>query len=160
MFGFYARCVGAARVVCLEPQGAGSSAGMTETFRRRDARLGVSKVRLEPTSFQAFDSQGETFDIILLHNSINHLDEEACIALRYDPAARARYAAIFKKITLLSGRGATAIVTDCSRHNFFNMLNARNPMLPRIEWHKHQSPRYWPGLLSQPGFGHSRSRWK
>src|SRR2546425_4162302 len=54
MFGFYARCVGAARVVCLEPQRAGSSTDMIETFRRMDARLGVqhlvdqSAVDVEP----------------------------------------------------------------------------------------------------------------
>jgi 2-polyprenyl-3-methyl-5-hydroxy-6-metoxy-1,4-benzoquinol methylase len=88
--GFYARCAGAKQVVCLEPEEAGSSAGMTETFRRMQARLGLSEVRFESKTFQAFDPRGETFDVILLHNSLNHLDEEACIALQRDPAARAR----------------------------------------------------------------------
>ena len=157
---FYARCAGAEGVVCLEPEKAGSNAGMRDSFRAMEARLGLSGVRLESTTFQDFQSRGETFDVIVLHDSINHLDEQACIALRRNAAARARYEAIFNKLALLSRRGAAAIVTDCSRHNFFNLLAVRNPIVPNIDWHKHQSPRVWAGLLSEAGFGRPRIRWR
>lgn len=96
--------------------------------------------------------------MILLHDSINHLDEDACVALRRDAAARARYASLCAKMARLARPGATLIVTDCSRHNVFNMLGLTNPILPRIEWHKHQTPRVWAAILSEAGFGRPRIR--
>jgi SAM-dependent methyltransferase len=156
--GFYARCAGAEPVVCLEPELAGSYAGMQAAFRRMEARHRLSGIRLETTTFQAYDPRGERFDVILLHDSINHLDEEACIALRRDAAARARYASLCAKVARVARPGATLILTDCSRRNVFNMLALTNPLMPRIEWHKHQTPKVWSALLSEAGFGRPRIR--
>jgi hypothetical protein len=156
---FYAGCAGATRVVCLEPEAAGSSTGVARKFRRISERLGLRQVRLEPTLFQSFEPDGETYDVIVLHNSVNHLDEEACIALQHDPAARARYRVIFEKMGRLANGGAHLLLADCSRYNFFSVLRVKHPFTPEIEWHKHQSPRLWAALLSEAGFGRPRIRW-
>ena len=90
---------------------------------------------------------------------VNHLDEEACIRLRKDPVAREHYLTIFHKLAAIMKPGGRIIMTDCSPLNFFPTLGLRNPMLPTIEWHKHQSPRVWIPLLSQCGFCDPSVRW-
>ncbi|MCL0044392.1 hypothetical protein M1N24_02540, partial [Dehalococcoidia bacterium] len=116
------------------------------------------QVKFDPTPVQAFDSSTK-FDIILLHNSVNHLNEEACMNLQHDNTARDTYGMIFQRLSGLARSGTKFIVTDCSRHNFFNLLNLKNPWSPTIEWHKHQSPKFWANLLQDAGFHSPKIRW-
>ena len=132
---------------------------MGAKFRKLGGILGYNHIRFEPLTFQAFESMGKQFDIILLHNSINHLDETACINLLNSEAAKAIYLNMFSKLSLLASGGATLIVCDCSRYNFFALLRIKNPFAPTIEWPKHQAPEIWVDLLSQVGFVNPRIRW-
>jgi SAM-dependent methyltransferase len=157
--GFYAACRGAREVICIDPEADGSTAGAQERFLRLKKRLGLDNIRFEPAYFQSFDAGNRKFDLILLHNSVNHLDEPACVDLLQDEAARARYRAIFEKIAALANPGATLIVCDCSRYNFFAALGVRNPVMPTIEWEKHQAPEEWARLLGEAGFVNPRIRW-
>ena len=159
LHSFYAACMGAGEVVCLEPETEGSRSGIEAKFRKLGGILGYDQVRFEPVTFQAFDPGGKQFDIILLHNSINHLDETACINLLKDEASKAIYMDIFSKLSSVASSGAKLIVCDCSRYNFFALLRIGNPFAPTIEWHKHQAPEVWVGLLSQVGFVNPRVRW-
>ena len=159
LHSFYAACMGAKEVVCLEPETEGSRSGAGAKFRKLSGILGYDSVRFEPVTFQAFDPAGEQFDIILLHNSINHLDETACINLLNSEASKAIYMDIFSKLSLLASSGAKLIVCDCSRYNFFALLRIKNPFAPTIEWEKHQAPEVWVNLLSQVGFVNPRVRW-
>ena len=159
LHSFYAACMGAREVVCLEPETEGSRSGMGAKFRKLGGILGYDHVWFEPVTFQTFDPAGRQFDIILLHNSINHLDEIACINLLNDDASKAIYMDIFSKLSSLASSGAKLIVCDCSRYNFFALFRIKNPFAPTIEWHKHQSPEVWVGQLSQVGFVNPRVRW-
>ncbi len=159
LHSFYAACMGAREVVCLEPETEGSRSGMGAKFRKLGGMLGCDQVKFEPVTFQAFEPKGKQFDIILLHNSINHLDETACINLLSDEASKATYLNMCSKLSSLAGRGAKLIVCDCSRYNFFALLRIKNPFAPTIEWHKHQAPEVWVDLLSQVGFVNPRIRW-
>ena len=159
LHSFYMACMGAKAVVCLEPETEGSRSGMEEKFQKLGEVLGQDQVRFEPVTFQAFDPGGKQFDVILLHNSINHLDETACINLLDSEASKAIYLDIFSKLSSLAGDGAKLIVCDCSRYNVFALLRIRNPFAPTIEWHKHQAPEVWVDLLSQVGFVNSGIRW-
>ena len=159
LHSFYAACMGAKEVVCLEPETEGSRSGAGAKFRKLSGILGYDSVRFEPVTFQAFDPAGEQFDIILLHNSINHLDETACINLLNDEPSKAIYMDIFSKLSSVASSGAKLIVCDCSRYNFFALLRIKNPFAPTIEWEKHQAPEVWVNLLSQVGFVNPRVRW-
>ena len=159
LHSFYAACMGAKEVVCLEPETEGSRSGMGAKFRKLGGILERDQVKFEPVTFQAFEPAGKQFDIILLHNSINHLDETACIDLLNDEASKAIYLNMFSKLSALSSSGAKLIVCDCSRYNFFALLRVRNLFAPTIEWHKHQAPEVWVDLLSQVGFVNPRVRW-
>ncbi len=158
-YSFYAAWMGASRVVCLEPELAGSSRGIYEKSKRALDNLQVSSVSLQPSTFQDFDPGTQTFDIVLLHNSINHLDEEACINLQHSIEARNKYRSIFRKLSRLANPAAKLIICDCSRYNFFSRLKIRNPLAPNIEWEKHQSPWYWSRLLAEYNFINPEIRW-
>jgi SAM-dependent methyltransferase len=160
LFSFYAACMGANEVVCLEPEVEGSSSGVLEKFKK--LQLGLKdkyQVKLVSTELQNFDPNDKKFDIILLHNSINHLDEKACTNLKYDSQAIETYRMIFQKLSYLASNGSKLIITDCSRYNFFALCGLKNPFAHSIEWHKHQSPKYWAKLLSDVGFRNPKVRW-
>jgi hypothetical protein len=160
LHSFYAAWMGAANVVCLEPEAEGSRGGVRETFAHVCSSLGLAdRVTLMPCTVQAFEPHGQLFDIVNLYNSVNHLDESACKGLRGDPRARAVYRAIFGKVSSLAKRGAKAILCDCSRHNFFPMLGLKNPLVPNVEWDKHQTPEVWAALLAAVGFANPRIAW-
>ena len=159
LYSFYAACRGAKKVVCLEPEAEGSSSKVTDKFHKLSKLLELNNVALKTVTLQAFEPEDETFDIILLHNSINHLDETACINLQRDSNSKAVYQEIFAKIFSLSNKGAKLIICDCSRYNFFAMFKIRNPFAPTIEWHKHQAPEVWAILLGEAGFRNPKIRW-
>lgn len=152
LYSFYAAARGARKVVCLEPEADGSSAGAIEKIHRLKKLLGRDNVEFKPMTLQAFRPEGETFDLVLLHSSINHLDETACINLLREPKYKAVYRELFSKIFSLSNAGAKLIICDCSRYNFLALLGIRNPFSPTIEWHKHQAPEVWADLLAGVGF--------
>ena len=161
LHGFYAAAMGAAQVLCLEPEAAGSQAGrMIAAFHKLQSALPFGhQVRLLPVTFQQFGPETAAYDVILLHDSINHLDENACIRLQCDAAAQESYRVLFRKMAQLMTRNGTLIVADCSRYNFFPLLGFRNPLAPQVEWEKHQSPAVWTALLAAVGFGHPRVCW-
>lgn len=159
LFSFYAAIMGAESVICLEPETKGSTKGATERFKQLSTKLSLNNVGLQKVRFQDFDPNGKKFDIILLHNSINHLNEQACIALENDESARKEYAMIFQKISEIAAPGAELIIADCSRQNFFALLNIANPFEPTIEWYKHQTPEFWINMLSSHNFVRPQIRW-
>jgi SAM-dependent methyltransferase len=156
---FYAACAGARSVVSLEPEIAGSSSGMTNSFKGARDRIDADNVELLPETLQGFDPAGRSFDVLLSIASINHLDEEACIRLQEDESARRTYLATFSKLAEIARPGSSLVVADCARRNAFGDLGIKNPIVPTIEWQKHQQPAFWAGLLEQVGFANPRIRW-
>jgi SAM-dependent methyltransferase len=157
---FYAAARGAEQVVCLEPEADGSNEKVVLGFKKLQGQLPFAKsTELRPITFQAFDPGETRFDIILLHNSINHLNEAACAKLPRDPAAVDIYQQLFAKLARISAPGASLIIEDCSRYNLFPLLKLTNPFFPAIEWEKHQSPAVWARLLAACGFKDARIRW-
>lgn len=158
-YSLYGSYMGAKSVVLLEPELEGSTNQSLDTFHRLAGELSVNNITALPISFQDFDAHNQTFDIILLHASINHLDEEACINLKHSADAINRYRAIFQKISQIASPSAKLIICDCSRYNFFALLHLRNPLAPTIEWQKHQSPSLWSNMLQDFGFVNPKIRW-
>lgn len=158
---FYIAACGAKHVVCLEPEAAGSSSGVSEQFARVKAQLNAENAFFSPQTFQDY-GDSDPFDVILLNNSVNHLDEPACEVLLHDKAAQRTYQELFKTLYEMTSARGTLIVSDCSRNNFFKpfvKLGIRHPFAPTIEWDKHQAPGTWARLLREVGFELPRTRW-
>lgn len=152
--------VSGAEAVCLEPEFDGSSSGVIDAFKNFNLSLprhdGAASI--QAVTFQAYQSQ-EPYDVVIMGNSINHLDEPAVERLHFDQQARNIYLGYFRKVFDMLNPGGRLIISDCDRTNFFNHLGIRSPFMPTIEWHKHQSPKFWMRLLQEAGFEPVRSHW-
>jgi SAM-dependent methyltransferase len=160
LFSFYAACMGAAKVVCLEPEVEGSTKGRMSSFAKFRSNLDLSdQVSLRPNTIQSFEPRNSRFDVVILHRSINHLDENACVRLRESEISVNAYRAIVAKIGSLADGGGKLVVVDCSNYNFFALLRIRNPFEPMIDWRKHQAPEVWVSLFREVGFDRFRVKW-
>jgi hypothetical protein len=160
LLSLYAGASGASKVVCLDPEASGSTSGTQKTFQKLCDGLVLPNVCYEAVDFESFDSGHDKFDVILLYNSINHLNEDACIRLLKSSESQGWYQKIFDKVRAVSAPGAKLILCDCAPSNFFRLIGVRNPFAPTIEWEKHQDPTVWRRMLSEVGFANPRIRWR
>jgi len=149
--------------ICLEPEMEGSSVGMTNGFNMLKRHLShlfknSNDAQLVETTFQDFNTDSK-FDLIIIDNTINHLNEQATINLLNDINSRKIYISYFDKMNKLLNEGGTIVITDCSRSNFFNDIGIINPLMKTIEWHKHQSPYSWLSVASEAGFENVNIQW-
>jgi hypothetical protein len=131
-----------------------------EVFERLKTALPVGHhVRMERIPFERHDAGAARFDVLILHDSVNHLNESACTHLHRDPAASKAYLALFDQLAALAAPGATLVLSDCTRRNLFPLLGVRNPFVPSINWDLHQPPELWADLLKEAGFADPWIRW-
>jgi SAM-dependent methyltransferase len=161
LLSLYAVCCGAREAICIEPESAGVQTSDSEkTFTTLCEELGIQNARFVPETFQEYcRAFPDSFDVVCSCNSINHLDEAACISLLTNPASRAVYDDVFRQISKLTVPGSQVIIVDCSPHNVFARIGIRNPFAPTIEWHKHQAPETWAALLGEAGFAKPHISW-
>ena len=152
LLSFYAGVSGAKQVICIEPEAEGSSSGEGNQFAKIKVKLNLQNVNLEVLTFQAYKEKDQKFDIIILKDSINHLNELACIDLHRNPKSQQIYKDLFSNLYELANKQARVILSDCSRYNMFQLLGIKNIYAPSIEWQKHQSPKVWIKLLKDVGF--------
>jgi SAM-dependent methyltransferase len=157
LHSLFAASCGAREVVCLEPELEGSGGhehDMLDLMVRKFPQVSVHK-----TSLQTFKTEDSHFDVIIMHNVINHLSEADCVNLLTSDAAKSAYRTIFARISRLSSSDATAVIADCDRANFFADHGMANPIAGSIEWMKHQSPTVWSSMLSDHGWIEVSTRW-
>ena len=159
LHSLWASIHGLSNVVALEPDHEGSSSKSYDICREILIEREIKKYDLIPETIQDYESE-VPFDIILLHNSINHLDEYACINLLVDEQSYMKFTEIFSKILSLLKPDGKIIITDCSNDNFFNDNRYfRSPFALTIEWDKHQNPDTWIDLLRTVGFINPHVSW-
>lgn len=152
---------GAIHVVGLEPELEGSAQDVMRDFQTLIERLGLED-RVLPKSVTLQDySADRPFDIVVLYNVINHLDENAVQNLHKGGDAWRVYLTFARRLQELLVAGGLLILADAARSNFWNHLGiaTRLPIVRTIEWHKHQDPETWIALLKQVGFRVQDCRW-
>lgn len=159
LHSFHAASRGARAVTIIEPEADGGHDKMIETFAALRADMGFDNVELIRTRFQDYVARGQSFDIVLIQDAINHFDEEACITLRTSAQSRQTYDRIFEEISALVAPGGRLVLSDCSSRNLFPLLGRKNPIDPQIEWHKHQPPSVWVDLGQRHGLRKRALRW-
>jgi SAM-dependent methyltransferase len=161
ILSFYAAINGAKKTVCLEPESEGSTSGMINQFNlfEKSFRADLPIQHLPLTLQEYLLKYNDTFDIVILNNSINHLNEEAAIKLREDKKYYDYYVDMFSTVFKNMNKGGKLIITDCTNRNFFNDLGMQSPIMNSIEWHKHQSPETWCKLLKEVGFKNPSVNW-
>lgn len=156
---FLAVAAGASEAICLDPEAAGATSGTGAVFNGLAADLGIDNAHIEPKTLQSYVAPPRSFDVVIFHNSINHVEEAACIELERSEAARRAYRAVFTQVADLSRPGADLIIADCSSRNLFPRLGLRHPISKSIEWEKHQPPEVWAREAAAAGFERPRISW-
>ena len=160
LLAMYAAVCGARSAVCVEPEGAGASSGLRSKFERFKSTVNpLLPVTFVNATIQSYLEAEQRFDVIVCANAINHLNEGACVRLQDDPAAEQQYLSLFGLINRAMNPAGWFVATDCGRSNFFAALSMKSPFMPDIEWHKHQDPQVWAGLLERAGFSGVTIRW-
>lgn len=160
-FLFWCLHKGASNCLGVEPEASGSTSGSSKIFEKAIIKLECEdQIELFKGIFQEIpDSYKGQFDIILMFNVINHLDEDAYIMLRNDKSALELYKSFIKWIGDFLKPNGRMIIADCAHNNFFSDLNITNPFAKNIEWNKHQNPRTLISLLAEAGFERVRLEW-
>lgn len=158
IYSLFAFVEGAKEIISLEPLLDGSTNKSLEKFYKLKKELKAENVIIYRKTLQDFLSD-KNFDIILLHNSINHIDEESCKVLHKDLKAKATYLKIFRKLNSLLKDDGALIISDCTRYSFWSLLHLRNPFQPYITWDLHQTPTTWLQLLNEAGFKKQKCYW-
>jgi SAM-dependent methyltransferase len=161
-FSAWAALNGAGRVVGLEPMGAGSGSSHNAHyyFNEFARRLDLPCMEIHDATFQDYECPDNTFDVVLMHAVVNHLDEDACIILGESEDARRKYREIFRRLHSMMKTDARLIIVDAARNYLFSALGmGRNPLDRKIDFKKHQDPEYWAAMLSDAGFETRRISW-
>ena len=145
---------GAKEVVGLEAHpGDAHPVTSHRAFQSNSNQVDPSPRNISPCTFASYTPGDRKFDIVLSMASINQLDEESCIRLLESRQAVRAYEGIFRRVARIMKPGGKLIIVDAGRRNFFDDLGLRNPMLPCVEWFKHQEPEDWISLLQNCDFG-------
>jgi SAM-dependent methyltransferase len=150
---------GAGYVLGLEPESDGSSNGSLKTFHRLIAELDLERVEGSSLPVQKLPVPIDPFDLVILYNVINHLNEDAVQRLHKDPAAVNSYKALLGHLRQLLRPGGVLVMADCGRNNFWHKRGWQSPIDPNIEWDKHQDPETWISIFGQAGFRLQDQRW-
>jgi len=156
---FWAGFQGARAVVGLEPDIDGSTSGDVQLFETMIGQTGLRTVSLCNETIQEYRAPLEQFDVVVSHNSMEHLDESVVAQLSRDDRARQVYAQILQKVASSMKPGAQLIICNQSKTNFWPMIGRRNPFSPTLDWPLHPTPRTWKRLLVANGFCDVRLSW-
>jgi len=144
----------------IEPESEGSSSGTLQKFQATIDTLNLNdRVEAKNLLLQDLPRPEKPFDVIVMFNVINHIDEDAVQVLHFDPKAQFTYKQILTPLHDLLAPDGWLIIADCGRKNFWNALGKKSPFAPTIEWNKHQQPKTWIELFNQIGFRLHDVRW-
>lgn len=150
IYSYFSKFKGAKTVINLEPFESGS------TYFENNLKTDLQIETINKT-LQEF-STIEKFDIIILHDSFNHLDEEAYTKIHNDKESYLKYKGLVNQIVELARKDTYIIITDCAKRNFWGDLGLKNPFAPSIDWELHQSPKLIESLFSDIEI-QSKLRW-
>jgi len=157
LFSIWCAVNGARRVTALEPEASGSTKGIRSEFKKVMDGIELKKeVQYSGMTVEKYlaSEQRQTFDYILMHAVINHLDEDATRRLHLVGAEKEResYRSIFRGLFNLLTTNGVVLIYDVAKHNLWSDFKLKNPFAGTIEYEKHQQPRIWAKLLSDCGF--------
>lgn len=150
LYSYFAKFKGASNVTNLDPFSDGSSGNFIKNHE-----LSVTH---ESIYFQDLDSSIK-FDVIILHDSINHLNESMYSKLTSDKIAYNTYSLLINKMYNHLDFNGVISVSDCSNFNFYNCVGLKNPFSPTIEWHLHQPPNILIEIFKNENFNFLKLRW-
>jgi SAM-dependent methyltransferase len=151
--------------ICLEPEFDGSTNGVVDNFQllknciSNNLPARVDKVTIQDYLAQNLNEKKDFFDLVVMSNTINHINEAAVIDMHISKSSQDYFIKLFAEILSITKTGGYLIMTDCNRNNFFNVFGVKSPLMPTIEWYKHQSPYLWKEILKKAGYNNIEINW-
>lgn len=158
-FCMWAVLHGAHYALGIEPEADGSTSGSSKCFKEVTAEYGIANAEVITCHFAGLPIPEKKYDVVILYNVINHLDEGAVQVLHRNAQAYNQYKDIVHRLASYMHAGSVLILGDSGRINMWNMLGLRSPVAPTIEWQKHQNARQWIRLFEDSGFRLLDFRW-
>ena len=151
---------GAEQAVGLEPESDGSTPQTLTALRKTVDILGLTEKVLAFDYFlHQIPMEENHFDVIILFDVINHMNENAVIDLHHNKNSFKQFLDIAQDLRRRMKPGGWIIVADCGRTNFWNQVGLSSPLGKGIEWNKHQDPPKWIDVFSTAGFRLVDFRW-
>lgn len=151
---------GCKEALVVDPLSDGSNSFMFEQFQSMKTASGVDgRLQFFIGKLSDLNSERNNFDIALMHNSVNHINEKMTPLLMVSERAREAFLNEFKSIRSRMTDNGILIISDCSNRNFFGDMGIKNPIAPTINWTVHQSPNVWSPLIEASGFKHLKTTW-
>ena len=155
---FYAvKYLGAKSSLVIDPLEDGSNDEMHSQY---DAFLDLFGKGVE--FYQGYTNEladEKKYDVLLLHNVINHVGEDIVHKLHYDNDTKIIFKERICDILSKGKLGGHLIVADCGRRNIFGDLKIHNPIAPTINWSIHQQPHVWQEIMEEIGCKHLKTNW-
>ena len=144
----------------VDPLSDGANSEMRSQYSRMAKVLDLgNKVDFYEAALDEVGVSLGLFDIVLLHNSINHVNEEFTRTLTQSAEASESYRRFADLLLSHLEEGGRLVMSDCSSKNFFSQLGLPSPFAPGIDWRIHQTPAIWAELFSEQGFRLERTTW-
>ena len=145
------------KCVIVDPFEEGSNTKMLDQYKKMSSIYG-KRVSLHNDYVTSLPDTSE-FDIVLMHNSINHIGEDLIKNLEIGSQAWKEYQDRIYSIFSRAKPEATIIISDCSNRNFWGDVGIKNPFAPSIEWELHQPPTTWTKMFEDFGCQHLDTQW-
>jgi cyclopropane fatty-acyl-phospholipid synthase-like methyltransferase len=159
LLSLWAALNGAASVTSLEPEVSGSTKGTRSTLQELVQRLDLgSLISVANRKIQEFDATKQ-FDVVVLYNVVNHVDEDATRTLHEDSDSQRVFRRFFDSVAQVTRPGGGLVLADNARSNLWGRFGLRSPFNRTLEWDIHQDPEVWARLLEDVGFSVVRVRW-
>jgi len=154
----WAALQGAGFALGLEPEEDGVVAGSYATLEKVISTLSLDTVEISRSTLDAYPFS-ERFDIVILYNVINHLNEHAVVDLHSNPHSHNIFLGIARKIRSVTAANGIVILADAARSNLWGDLGVKSPFARTLQWRKHQNPSTWRALFESIGFRTLDLRW-
>ena len=139
----------------VDPIEEGSNSQMMQQYSAFQNRFSCERVRYHRDVIDTLEHP-QMFDILLLHNSINHIVEDLLGLEQTDLTSfRQRLQSIISRLRV----GGVLIVAECGRRNLWGDLGFKSPFSPTIEWKIHKEPEFWREILEPLGVEHLKTTW-
>ena len=142
----------------VDPIVEGSNTLMINQFNNLSKNFDSNQIYFHKDFINTLQEPKE-FDIVVMHNSINHIGEDIIKDVKTNHKSYDKYINRIKEILERLSKKGILIITDCGRRNFFGDLGFKNPLAPSIEWETHCEPDLWRTMIERIGLYHIKTEW-
>jgi len=142
----------------VDPIIEGSNLAMMDQYALMAEKTDATRVHFHKDFIETLEDP-QQFDIVLMHNSINHIGEDIIEEAKSNDGRYLEFIGRLKPIIDRVVQGGTIIVSDCGTENFWDKIGLRSPFAPTIEWNLHGEPEFWQKMLESVGCAHVKTGW-